>query len=153
MSERIVIKAVAKAPGIGKGAHKVRGTAEQRRQFYESFRAHTDEVRETLLTILRDSDADNGHRIQAGKEILNRGWGAAPQVSIVEAALQHNITFNDGRLNQMPKHELEKLESLLVHLIEVPDAEVIEATANESAEHAPQRAQDGRLRSGHPEGA
>jgi hypothetical protein len=152
MADRVIIKAVAKAPGSGRGAHKVRGTAEQRRQFYESFRAHTDEVREVLLSILRDDEADNGHRIQAGKEILNRGWGAAPQVNIVEAALQHHVTLNTDALKQLPKDELARLESTLVRLIEVPDAEVIEATANESAEHAPQRAQDGRLRSGHPEG-
>ena len=143
MSTRIP-KASIPPPVVGKHGHDLRGTAKQRRQFYESFRAHTDEVRETLLSILRDEEADRGHRIQAGKEILNRGWGSAPQVNIVEAALQHNVTLNTDALRQLPKEELARLEATLVRLIDVPQGDVVDVTPHRSPAYSSEGAQDER---------
>jgi hypothetical protein len=131
-----IIRAQTRTPGIGKGGQKVRGTAAQRREFYEKFREHTEEVRDRLLEILRDPDADNGHVIQAAREILNRGWGAAPQVQVLEAVFQHQHVLNTDALRQLPAEDLARLEGTLARLVEVEDAEVIE-TPNESAEHAP----------------
>jgi hypothetical protein len=148
-----IIKAGARVPGIGKGGHSTRGTAAQRREFYEQFRAHTQEVRDRLLEIIRDPDADNGHVIQAAKEILNRGWGAAPQVQVIEEVFRHEVTFNVDKLRQLPSEQLTQLEATLSRLIEVDDAEVIDVRPNESAGHAPESAQDGQDDPDDPEDA
>jgi hypothetical protein len=108
-----------------------------RKVLYDSFRAHTDEVRDVLLSILRNDEADNGHRIQAGKEILNRGWGQAPSIEIIEAAFKHEHTFNADALRQLPPKQLEQLEAMLAALIQVPGDQALDVTPNESAEHAP----------------
>jgi hypothetical protein len=136
MSNGPIISSKPRVPNIGKGGHKVRGTAAQRQAFYETFRAHTDEVRERLLDILRDPDADHGHVIQAAKEILNRGWGAVPQTQVIEAVFQHQHSLNVDALRQMPTDQLRQFEVALARLVEVDDAEVIE-TSNESVDHAP----------------
>jgi hypothetical protein len=127
-------------PVTGKGARHIRGSVAQRRAMYEMFRAHTEEARDRLLEILRDPDADNGHVIQAAKEILNRGWGAAPQIQVIEEVFRHEVSFNVDKLRQLPSEQLTQLEATLARLIEVEDAEVIEhrpTTTNESASHAP----------------
>lgn len=103
-------------------------TPRARREMYDSFRAHTQEVRETLVAILRDETADKGHRIQAGKEILNRGWGQAPSIEVVEQVFKHEHSFDLEALRNMPAKDLAALErafSLLIRA-DVPDAEVIE---------------------------
>lgn len=129
----LMVKSVAQSrprvPGIGKGGHQVRGTANQRRAMYEEFRKHTEEVREVLIEILRDEEADNSHRIQAGKEILNRGWGAAPQVSVIEAVFSQEVSINTDSLKQMSSEELKTMEGFLARLISpegVEDAQVID---------------------------
>lgn len=114
-------------PSSGKRSHDVRGTAAQRREFYESFRAHTDEVRERLLAIIRDPHADNGHVIQAAKEILARGWGGVPQVQVIEAALKHEHVINTDALRQLPSADLKQLEATLARLVQASDVDVIEA--------------------------
>lgn len=136
MNSGSIISSKARVPNIGKGGHKVRGTAKQRQAFYEQFRQHTDEVLDRLLSILRDDEADHGHVIQAAKEILNRGWGAVPQTQVIEAVFQHQHSFNVDALRQLPQDQLTQLESTLARLVAVEDAEVIETT-NESADHAP----------------
>lgn len=113
-------------------------TPRARKRLYEQFQAHTDEVREVLLEILRNPEADDGDRIRAGKEILNRGWGQSPSVSIVDATLKVQDQISPEALNQMSPRELQVLESALAKLIHVPDAEVLEI-GNESAEHAPMK--------------
>ena len=118
-----IISQKARVPGIGKGGHKIRGTAQQRREMYEQFRAHTDEVRERLMEIIRNPLADNGHVIQAGKEILSRGWGAAPQVSVIEQVFQHEHTVNMDSLKQMSADELKLVEGFLTRLVAVEDAD------------------------------
>ena len=84
-----------------------------------------------LLGIVRDDDADNGHRIQAGKEILNRGFGQAPSIEIIEAAFRHEHSLNLDALRQLPPKQLAELESVLAKLIQVPD-EPVDVTPNES---------------------
>lgn len=124
-----IIASQARTPGIGKGGHKVRGTAAQRREMYETFRAETARVRDVLVNILLDEEADNGHRIQAGKEILNRGWGAAPQVSVIEEVFKHEVSINADSLKQMSSEELKTMEGFLTKLISpegVEDAQIID---------------------------
>ena len=110
--------------------------AKARAKLYESFQAHTDEVREMLIGIVRDDTADNGHRIQAGKEILSRGWGQAPNVEIIEATFKHQHTFNPDALRQMSAQQLAAAEAALTMLMRIPDAEVLDVTPNESSDHA-----------------
>jgi hypothetical protein len=114
-----------------------------RRELYQKFQAHTDEVLTTFLDILRDDEVNPSDRIAAGKEILNRGWGQAPNVSIVDATLKVEHSVNSDALRQMSAEELASVEGLLSRLIGnessdhvIIDAEVVE-TSNESASHAP----------------
>ena len=97
-----------------------------RQEMYAAFREHTNEVRETFLEILRDDTADKGHRINAGKEILARGWGSVPSYQIIEAVFEHKHTFNPDALKQLPQDKLVDLELMLTSLIQVEDAETIE---------------------------
>jgi hypothetical protein len=132
--------ALAYTPKEGKGGWGTRGSAEQRRQFYARFREHTEEALSCLLGIIRDPDADNGHKVQASKEILNRGWGAAPQVHVVDQSMEHRLSMNMDFLRQMSDDELAVYQRMLLRLAAQPqdvvDAEVVETT-NESASHAP----------------
>ena len=124
-----IISSQVRAPGIGKGGHNVRGTAAQRREFYEKARQHTDEIIDRLMGIIRDDEADNGHVIQAAKEMLNRGWGAAPQVSVLEAVFTQEHTINTENLKQMTNDELKAMEGFLARLVSpegVEDAQVID---------------------------
>lgn len=124
-----IISSQARTPGIGKGGHKVRGTAAQRREFYEKARQHTDEIIDRLMGIIRDDEADNGHVIQAAKEMLNRGWGAAPQVSVLEAVFTQEHTINTESLKQMTNDELKIMEGFLARLVStegVEDAQIID---------------------------
>lgn len=128
-----IIASNPRVPKAGKGSHQIRGTAAQRKEFYRAFREETDRVREVLVGILLDEDADNGHRIQAGKEILNRGWGAAPQVSVIEAVFTQEHTINADSLKQMTTEELKAMEGFLTRLVtptEVEDAQVIDHEDN-----------------------
>jgi hypothetical protein len=97
-----------------------------RKAMYAAFREHADEVREVLVSILRDETADKGHRIQAGKEILNRGFGQAPSIDIIEASFRHDHTFSPEVLRQFPPQKLAALEAMLAELIVVPESEVID---------------------------
>ena len=124
-----IISSQVRTPGIGKGGHKVRGTAAQRREFYEKARQHTDEIIDRLMGIIRDDEADNGHVIQAAKEMLNRGWGAAPQVSVLEAVFTQEHTINTENLKQMTNDELKAMEGFLARLVStegVEDAQIID---------------------------
>lgn len=124
-----IISSQARTPGIGKGGHKVRGTAAQRRELYEKARQHTDEIIERLMGIIRDDEADNGHVIQAAKEMLNRGWGAVPQVSVLEAVFTQEHTINTESLKQMTDDEIRVMEGFLARLVStegIEDAQVIE---------------------------
>ena len=123
-----------------------------RRELYRKFQEHTDEVLTTFLDILRDDEVNPSDRIAAGKEILNRGWGQAPNVSIVDATLKVEHTVNSDALRQMSAEELASVEGLLTRLLgeggaddDIIDAEVVE-TSNESTEHAPESAPEPRRR-------
>jgi hypothetical protein len=48
----------------------------------EEAKKHTDEVIATLLAIMRDETAPQTARIQAGKAILERGWGRIPKIEV-----------------------------------------------------------------------
>lgn len=100
-----------------------------RREVYAAFRAHADEVREMLIGFVRDDEIDPGHRIAAGKEILNRGLGTAPNVEIVDKTLKLDVHFSDDRIKQMPSDELSRLLDGFKKLLDNPDgqdAEVID---------------------------
>lgn len=100
-----------------------------RRQVYEAFRAHADEVREMLIGFVRNEDIDPGHRIAAGREILNRGFGTAPSVEIVEKTFKVDLTISDEKLKQLSNDELHATLAVLQRVITDPnaeDAEVIE---------------------------
>lgn len=101
-----------------------------RRKMYESFRQHGDEVREMLIGFVRDDTIDPGHRIAAGKEILNRGFGTAPNIEIIEQSFKHQHSFDMDAIKQMPAEELAVLEAAITRFIKIDedaiDAEVIE---------------------------
>jgi hypothetical protein len=105
---------------------RIRPTARARREVYEKFQAHTDEVLERLLSILRDDEADHTAVIAAGKEILARGWGSVPQHHVIEAMFEHRHVIDVDALRQLPADDLTRLEASLSRLIEIPDAEVID---------------------------
>jgi uncharacterized protein (UPF0147 family) len=52
----------------------------------EEAKKHTDEVMATLVAIMRDETAPQTARIQAGKAILERGWGCIPKSEVPAAA-------------------------------------------------------------------
>lgn len=94
-----------------------------RREVYAAFRAHADEVREMLIGFVRDESLDPQHRIMAGKEILNRGLGTAPNVEIVEKTLKVDLSFSDDKLKQLPTEDLHAAISVIQRLTAPPDAE------------------------------
>lgn len=118
-----------------------------RRILYEKFQAHTDEAIGTILEIMRNDEANDSDRLAAAKELLNRGWGQAPNVNIVDATLKVEHNFNSDRLKQMTPEELAAFEGLLARVVgedenesakhALIDAEVVD-TPNESAGHAPE---------------
>lgn len=100
-----------------------------RREVYALFRAETEGVLGVLKEIVYDDKADPGHRIAAGKEILNRGWGTAPNVEIVDKTLKLDVHFSDDRIKQMPSDELSRLLDGFKKLLDGPDgqdAEIID---------------------------
>ena len=94
-----------------------------RREMYESFRQHADEVREMLIGLVRDTEIDPGHRIMAGKEILNRGFGTAPNVEIIEKTLKVDMRISDDRIKQLSDAELQAYLTVIEKLVIDPDAE------------------------------
>lgn len=96
-----------------------------RREVYAAFRAHANEVLEMLVGFVRDETLDPGHRIMAGKEILNRGLGTAPNVEIVEKTLKVDLTISDERIKQLTNEELAAALAVM-QKITIDDAEVIE---------------------------
>jgi uncharacterized protein (UPF0147 family) len=52
----------------------------------EEAKKHTDEVMATLAAIMRDETAPQTARIQAGKAILERGWGRIPKSEVPAVA-------------------------------------------------------------------
>ena len=101
-----------------------------RKAMYEAFREYTEEAISTLVGIMRDEDKDAGHRIAATKEILARGYGAVPNVDLVEVAFKHEHEINLDALKQMSDKELADFQLLLTKLVKIEqdaiDADVIE---------------------------
>ena len=69
-------------------------------------REHTAEAVETLVSIMRDQKAPAAARVASSTQILNRGWGQAPQT----IALTEVPTPPD--LSSMTEEQLEALETL-----------------------------------------
>jgi len=140
-TKQSILRSKPRSPGIGKGGHKLRGTAAQRREFYEKARAYTDEVLQTLIEIVRDDAQAASDRIAAGKELLNRGWGAAPQVHLVDQTMEHRLSLDVDALRQMSDADIAAYRRLLTTMMQVRgdvmDAEVVGS--------ASEMAQDGRL--------
>lgn len=100
-----------------------------RREVYALFRAEAEGVLGVLKEIVYDEMMDPGHRIAAGKEILNRGLGTAPNVEIVEKTLKVDLTISDEKIKQLSNDELQATLAVLQRVIADPnaeDAEVIE---------------------------
>lgn len=100
-----------------------------RREVYAAFRQHADEVREMLIGFVRDETLDPQHRIAAGKEILNRGLGTAPNVEIVEKTLKVDLSFSEDKIKQLTNDELRTALDVMGKLVlrpEAEDAEIIE---------------------------
>jgi hypothetical protein len=137
---RAMVKKRASAEsGVKPSRARPRVSLEARKRMYESFQVLTDDVRSVLYGIVMDEEAADSDRIAAGKEILSRGWGAVPQMQVIEAMFQHQHTFNMDAIRQMPADQLQQLEAALVRVMQVSDAEVIDATPNESPYHASER--------------
>ena len=102
-----------------------------RREMYEAFRQHADEARQTLYGIMTDTEVDPGHRIAAAREILNRGYGTAPSVEIIEKTLKVDLSFSDARIRQMSNDDLRAALAVMEKLVLQPetaaeDAKVID---------------------------
>ena len=97
-----------------------------RKEMYEAFRAYTEEAIDTLVEIMRNDQANDSDRISATKEILSRGYGAVPNVDLVEVAFKHEHSLNTDALQQMSTAELESFQVLLTKLVKVGD-DVIDA--------------------------
>ena len=91
-----------------------------RREMYAKWRTYTDEVMQFLVDVVRDDTKDTGHRIQAGKEILSRGWGQVPNVEIIEATLKVTHEVDASALAQMSQAELDAVSLALAKMIRVP---------------------------------
>lgn len=76
-----------------------------------AFRTHTDAARVTLATIMLDSKRKASDRIAAAREILNRGWGAAPDLVDFDASDESNALPFDIR--KLSDDELFKLRELV----------------------------------------
>lgn len=101
-----------------------------RREVYAQWRSHTQTVMDFLVGVVRDEDKDTGHRIMAGKEILNRGWGQAPNVDVIEATLRVTHELDPAALQQMPQAELDMIMAALGRMMRTPGdgARIIDAT-------------------------
>lgn len=99
-----------------------------RKQMYEAFRSYTQEAIVTLVGIMRNEDggASPADQIAATKEILSRGYGAIPNVDLVEVAFKHEHTLNVDALKQMTAAELEAFQILLTKMVKV-EGEIIDA--------------------------
>jgi hypothetical protein len=99
-----------------------------RRVSYAKWREYTEEVMQFMVGVMRDEEKDTGHRIQAGKEILARGWGQVPSVEIIEATLKVSHEVDTTALKQMSQTELDAVSLALAKMIRVPgdDAKVID---------------------------
>jgi hypothetical protein len=104
----------------------VKVTMRAKQAVYAEFRAHTKEVLDRLISIVRDKNASDSDAIAAGKEILSRGWGAVPQHHVIEALMQHEHVINMDAISAMPSDQLRSLEAALARLVEVRDPDVIE---------------------------
>jgi len=66
----------------------------------------TIEAVETLAEVMRDKQAPSASRVAASTQILNRGWGQAPQtINVTEVSEAPD-------LSQMSNEQLEALETL-----------------------------------------
>lgn len=91
-----------------------------RREMYAKWRTYTKEVMDFLVGVVRDDEKDTGHRIQAAKEILSRGWGQVPNVEIIEATLRVSHEVDTSALAQMSQAELDAVALALSRMIRVP---------------------------------
>ena len=105
----------------------------QRKQLFELARAHTEEALGVLVNIIHDEYADNGHRIQAIKELFNRAEGQAPSHAIIEQRIKTAHAIDLSHIRQLPSDELEALENLIAKVIDRP---MLDVTPNESPDHA-----------------
>lgn len=106
---------------------RARAPRRLQKEMVERFREKTDLALSRLVGILEDEDADPTHVIAAAKEVLNRGWGAVPQTTVIEALFQHRHVIDADALRQIPSEELTALETMLARLVEpIEDAEVID---------------------------
>ena len=76
-------------PGAGrKPKSKDKATVEQRKTLEELARSHTDEAIDTLLSIMRDTGAPQSARVSASGQMLDRGYGKAPQALVHSGEVQ-----------------------------------------------------------------
>lgn len=95
---------------------------------------HTEAAMETILDIMNDGEAENCTRLEAAKEILNRGWGK-PAMSV----RQERVTYTMADLeNKLLEHrqalddkiaEARRIESERLGEYFSQDAEVVEDVA------------------------
>lgn len=57
----------------------------------ELAREHTEKALKTLVEIMSDQKAHNAARVAAAKEILDRGYGRAPQSVTVKGEVEQRI--------------------------------------------------------------
>jgi hypothetical protein len=109
---------------------RTRPPKRMQKEVIEKFRAHTDEVLERFMGIVRDPDADYSSVIAAGKEIFARGHGAVAQHTVIEAMFTRRDVIDVAKLGQMSDDELRFAEQFFARMLAPPDdiedAEVIE---------------------------
>lgn len=80
----------------------------------------------TLEGILDNENASPEHRIAAAKEVLNRAYGQAPSMQVIQGLVEHEhkVSIPPEMLERMDQAKLAQLEAALAGVIE--DAQVID---------------------------
>ena len=94
-------------------------TKETRRFAHEMYLQHAQEALDTLLEILRNSEADHGHRITAAKEINMRAFGQAPSFSNVITEMHQNTKplISDEAIQALSDDDLMQYAGLIRKIV------------------------------------
>jgi hypothetical protein len=103
----------------GEPSRNPRGRPKKDYDLAQKAQAHAQECIDTLVEVMKDTSATPSARVSAASEILDRGFGKAPQSLDVE----HKVTLSDAfeefirKLNGQ-QHEAPMIEATVVEAAE-----------------------------------